>query len=865
MRSTQRAGQGTRATRLFAALTLSLLTAVGAQPGASLAADHPAPNSSASTIDREQRGYPRQTHLETPTVNVKDAAGAIGLTGFHEIAPALNAAQEASDRVSVEVIGHSVEGRDLYLVTLTAPESASEARQQSDIARDIRQDPEAAAARSDLQAYKVPVFVGANIHGDEWEGTDGALRLVQNVATAQDPAIERVLSHTRIHLVVSINPDGRVANTRHNAAGFDLNRDFLTASQPETVAVRDAILATQPILLIDLHGYANGTLIEPPTPQYQENIEIDLEMKHAYPHALAIEAAIGDVGYDADDGVRPPQSPLRDWNEGWDGWAPVFTGQYAALHGAIGQTVELPLKVNNDSYVLPRAEVTRRTAINTDIAVATIEATLGYADTHRRALTDTQIEWFRRAVAGEPARAAPPTAGAPALRLIDGSDPSAVVPVEPVSYPRGYIIPMGSGQRSAPAATRLVEHLIANGVTISRATSAIQVDGVRYPSGSFLIDMRQAKRGVAAALLDPGTDTSSAATSMYDIAGWSAGSLWGARVVRVMAPAHQEARSANGGSALQWPTERVRSVRPGSAKAIPRIADEGPWRIGLQDSAEVAAINELLRRKVALTYPADGTAVFVPAETGAVARDVAAAFAIPLPQANPDLGGGNELGRVRIAAAASEEELFALREMGFEVTPVSAAILNNDFDFASIDTFFVSQSLSWSAMSGDAQLAMVEYLQEGGGVVAAGRGGLQFNQDLDLLPVQINAGPADANGVVAVQNGSNGLAGNTLDHAFIYGPSWFTDVGENVVIDQRYVASVPLVSGHWRAGPDGSGGQSAAAGEAVMVHGVDAEGETAGAAVALIGSEPLFRAHPKGQYALVARALLWTSQQAAQG
>src|SRR5690606_35849663 len=132
----------------------------------------------------------------------------------------------------------------------------------------------------------------------------------------------RQLGAMRIHLVLSVNPDGRVAGTRENAAGFDLNRDLITASQPESAALRDVIVRTQPVLLLDLHGYVNGTLIDPTTPPHGENYEYDLFLKHAWPNALGMEAAIEALDYTREDGVNPPQIPLRDWHEGWDDWPP---------------------------------------------------------------------------------------------------------------------------------------------------------------------------------------------------------------------------------------------------------------------------------------------------------------------------------------------------------------------------------------------------------------------------------------------------------------------------------------------------------------------------------------------------------------
>jgi hypothetical protein len=74
-------------------------------------------------------------------------------------------------------------------------------------------------------------------------------------------------------------------------------------------------------------------------------------------------------------------------------------------------------------------------------------------------------------------------------------------------------------------------------------------------------------------------------------------------------------------------------------------------------------------------------------------------------------------------------------------------------------------------------------------------------------------------------------------------------------VDQRYAAD-PVVSGHWRPSGQGGDGPESAAGQPVVVSGTSAD---TGARTVLMGSEPLFRAHPKGQYATVARALIWAA------
>lgn len=214
------------------------------------------------------RGYPREQVLTPDAENPADKSIKLGLTPYHAIAPKLNALQRLGDRVSVEVAGRSAGGHRLYLVTVTAPESTREARAQERMRELIENAPSAAAKDPSVKrTYKTPVFFNNNIHGNEWEGTDAALKLIEKLATAQDRTTTDLLARNRVYFNITANPDGRIAGTRANANGFDLNRDFVTASQPEVRAMRQIAIDKQPAVMVDLHGYVNGTLIEPTTPR----------------------------------------------------------------------------------------------------------------------------------------------------------------------------------------------------------------------------------------------------------------------------------------------------------------------------------------------------------------------------------------------------------------------------------------------------------------------------------------------------------------------------------------------------------------------------------------------------------------------
>ncbi|MFE0099997.1 M14 family zinc carboxypeptidase [Streptomyces sp. NPDC059009] len=780
----------------------------------------------------DRLGYPRHDPLERVPADPADKSIKLGLTPYHGIAPKLEALRKLSDRVSVEVAGRSAGGHQLYLVTVTAPESARETARQERMRELIENHPATAAKDPAVKAhYKTPVFINNNIHGDEWEGTDAALELVEDLARAKDRKTATLLGRNRVYLNITTNPDGRIAGTRENANGFDLNRDFITASQPEDRAIRRIAVGKQPAVMIDLHGYVNGTLIEPTTPPHGENYEYDLFLKNAYANALGMESAVNGLGYTEEkDGVKPAVIPFRDQKEGWDDWPPVFTPQYMPFHGAVAaHTIEFPMQVNGDEYdSRPASELRRRSAINVDIAGAAMRATLNYTDAHRRSVIGDQIEVFRRGSAG----AAQVPVSEETVPGVPGIGPEDVYTTR---FPRAYVIPArGRSQRSSAAAARLVDHLLANDVRVRRATHDFRLGGRAYAKGSYVVDMHQPKRGIANVMLADGRDISDKVSTMYDISGWSLGRLWGASVAEVRS-----------GSPARVPSRAV-----SAATRVGYVAPRGDLRLRLSDPREIAALNELLEEGISVRRAADGSAV-VPGSARDAVRAVATRYDVSFDATKKR--GGAPLHRVRVAAAVTPGELFALREMNFDVVPVSTDILNSGFDWGTsgVGALFVSAGLDHGKLTGRARSGLDGFLKGGGTLVGRGAGGAALNADAKLLAAKAVEGNGDANGVVRLTNAGGTVTGDAPAYGFVYAPVWFTDLGPGVRTDQSYGTGNPLVSGHWRALDDGSGGPGAAAGQASVV-----SGSAGGAKVVLFGTEPLFRDHPKGEFAQVGRALL---------
>lgn len=777
-------------------------------------------------------GKPRNDVIEDVPVNPSDASIPMNLIPYHDIPPALRALQE-SDRISVEIIGESVLGRDLHLVVATSPMSDAEWNEWQRLS-DLRiEDPHAALAELEAGGYdswRTPLLISNNIHGNEWEGTDGSLQVLEDLAFSDDPEVIELLERHVIAFVVTHNPDGRVAGTRANTNGFDMNRDYITGSQPEVRAVRAQIVRYSPLTMLDIHGYVTCTLIEPTTGPHGDNYEYDLYIPHALRNALMMEQTIIDTGEtratcENADGGRQALIPYRDFAEGWDDWPPIFVPMYAMYHGTIGHTIEIPL--NPRSSNLSEAERHERTRINTAVAVATIEGNLDYATDNQDELLANQLEWFRRGVDGESAR---PIDDQLALDLAFGDNAKTHLQ----EYPAAYVIPIGTSQRSDTAAARLVQFMIDNDITVHRAWRPFRLGGESFGAGSYVVDMHQAKRGLANAILDVGRDVTNEFDQMYDISAWSLGHLWGATVQRV-------------GTGVTLDLQALRPVTEARATGSVAPGNHSAYGLKADSLAGIQAVHHLLDEGVDVSRTADGT--FVVRGALSTIRAVADAYGVAFTAITPAQAGSAEpVSKVRLGVAANAGEIYALRQMGFDPVSVTHGGFNGGtVSFDDFDAFFVSTT-AFNPLNLDAtqSSAFDQWLADGGTVVGRGFGGILFNSRAGLLDVTVAAGRGDANGIVAVENDSaSPITGGTDTSSFVSSPRYFTAVGDGVRVDQRLEGEGFFLAGHWR-------GQENAAGHAVIVSGV-----ARGANVTLFGTEPLFRAHPEGLYPQVANALWW--------
>ncbi len=82
--------------------------------------------------------------------------------------------------------------------------------------------------------------------------------LVERLLDAADPVARKLAQLATFHIVPNMNPDGAIlGNLRSNAAGANLNREWMTPSlgkSPEVLHVRQAMHASGVDLFLDIHG-----------------------------------------------------------------------------------------------------------------------------------------------------------------------------------------------------------------------------------------------------------------------------------------------------------------------------------------------------------------------------------------------------------------------------------------------------------------------------------------------------------------------------------------------------------------------------------------------------------------------------------
>jgi hypothetical protein len=187
----------------------------------------------------------------------------------------LAAVDQDSDRVVTGTLATSWQGRPLDYAIVGTPDHVTAgglAAIRADIA--TLRDPNTSDEEAAALAASTPdiLWVAANVHGNEESGTDASLRVLYELADRDDCAATQILDNSLVVILPIQNPDGREADTRRNAYGFDMNRDWFARTQPETDGKVELLRQYPGVLFVDDHEMGTQHFFFPPNadPVYHE-------------------------------------------------------------------------------------------------------------------------------------------------------------------------------------------------------------------------------------------------------------------------------------------------------------------------------------------------------------------------------------------------------------------------------------------------------------------------------------------------------------------------------------------------------------------------------------------------------------------
>jgi len=495
-----------------------------------------------------------------------------------------------SDRMTLVDIGKTAEGRTMWMAIITSPEN----HRNLDRYRDISSRLAHAAGLTEEEARQLAaegravVWTDGGLHATEIVNAQQEVEIVHQLVSQDDPETLRFLDDLII-LTTITNPDGLelVANwymreedptkrqTRgiprlyHKYVGHDNNRDFYMANMPETEAVCRVLYQEWfPQIMYNKHqtGPVGTVLFAPPfTPLHNYYLDplitVGIDLVGASIHnRLVAENKPGAV----------TREMFSTWWNGGGRTTPYYHNQIGLLTEVNGNPTPqaipfVPNRIlpdsNNPFPVQPKKVFHFREAI--DYIVSVDRAIFDVASKYREnflynmylmgkrsiergsedhwTFLPKQVEAVKAVIEEDRSREAVAVDASPRSRYFRRGAPYKYYEMlrDPAKRDaRGYILP--ADQADFPTATKFVNALIKNGITIHRATQSFEVGGKTYPQGSYVIKTAQAFRPHILDMLEPQDHPDDIPypggppTPPYDSAGYTLAYQMGVRFDRIL-------------------------------------------------------------------------------------------------------------------------------------------------------------------------------------------------------------------------------------------------------------------------------------------------------------------------------------------
>lgn len=547
-----------------------------------------------------------------------------------------------SNRMKLVEMGRTAEARPQYMAIISSPENLKKLDRYREIARRLAlaeglDDDE---ARTLAHEGKAVVWIDGGLHATETVSSQQIMEWVYQMVSRNDAETQRFLSDV-ILLCVAANPDGQdlVANwymrnpdpqkrslaglptLYEKYAGHDDNRDFYMSNLPETANMNRVLYREWfPQIMYNHHqtGPRGGVVFIPPfrdpfNYNYDPLMVMQIEQLGTAMHSRLI--AEGKYG----SGMRGV-STYSTWYNGGLRTTTYFHNIIGLLTEIIGSPTptEIPLvperQLPTGDMPAPIAPQPWHYRQSIEYEMTQNRAVMDYASKYRETLlyniyrmgknsiergsrdswttTPKRIEMLRAAAAKQ-GGASTGDAG-PSDNIAGESGMSAelyntVLHKPELRDPRGYIL--SAAQPDFPTATKFINVLIQNGVTVHRAKAAFTVAGKSYPAGSYVVKSAQAFRPHVLDMFEPQDHPNDfrypggPPVPPYDSAGYTLAFLMGVQFDRIL-------------DGFDGPFEKLTDVAKPAAGTITGPADPAGYLLSHRVNDSFILVNRLLKQGV---------------------------------------------------------------------------------------------------------------------------------------------------------------------------------------------------------------------------------------------------------------------------
>ncbi|WP_028297988.1 M14 family metallopeptidase [Olivibacter sitiensis] len=564
------------------------------------------------------------------------------LTNYEQTEAYYKKLTAVSDRLSLENIGETEEGRKQYMLIISSPKNIQDLKKYKSISEKLAlaENLDDNAAKALALDGKAVVWIDGGLHSTEVVGTNQLIETAYQLLSRNDEETLRILDNV-IVLLVNANPDGhslvgnwymkdadvKKRNTNipklyQKYIGHDNNRDFYIANMKESWNMnRQLYLEWYPQIMYNHHqtGPAGTVLAGPP---YRDPFNYVFD-----PLMVTGIDALGAAMYSRLNAENKPGftrltgSSFSTWYNGGLRTTTQYHNMIGLLTEIIGNPTPTTIPLVPDRLqptgatpnpVVPQEWHFRQSI---DYSVSLNYAVLDYAARYKdevlfniyrmgknniergskdhwthypRYIDSIKVAFERDKKAG---KAPEPT------QEFFGSRDNV-----PMSYydnvfknpeyrdPRAYVIP--SDQSDFPTAISFVNALLKTGITVHKSNADFTIGTKKYPAGSYVVKADQAFRPHLLDMFEPQDYPNDfqypggPPIRPYDAAGWTLAYQMGVKFDRVM-------------ESFTGPFERVAKgdLQSPSKKAMPEKNKTG-YLLSAATNASFLIVNDLLKQGV---------------------------------------------------------------------------------------------------------------------------------------------------------------------------------------------------------------------------------------------------------------------------